>query len=325
MSYTYYTEESMKDKKLSDLENNKEFLTDAITFLRSTRKGYTDDDIRAAGKEQIVYDILEHFRVQSTNEMTMAKDYYYLESPETSDKDKQAFGRLMYAFDRAKGEGWLDGGGAKIRDGVNEGESIYRCSYPHKIEGEWQHRFNFYQIEEAFEFKNADGELFSSHITAGSLFNNFGDKLGFNGGFDAGKLMGLASYGTIVDDESWYMNFEGVQMTKNSVIIDRLKADYPTFEDRANLAKKLQVETAKHTRHLIKKCLEISPRVVLSGGYFLNCVNNYEYLDLFDDPSNLYIEPNSSDAGTALGIAKLFHYALSQKKTPIPLKTLYMG
>jgi len=219
----------------------------------------------------------------------------------------------------------VDGGGAKIRDGVNEGESIYRCSYPHKIEGEWQHRFNFYQIEEAFEFKNADGELFSSHITAGSLFNNFGDKLGFNGGFDAGKLMGLASYGTIVDDESWYMNFEGVQMTKNSVIIDRLKADYPTFEDRANLAKKLQVETAKHTRHLIKKCLEISPRVVLSGGYFLNCVNNYEYLDLFDDPSNLYIEPNSSDAGTALGIAKLFHYALSQKKTPIPLKTLYMG
>ena len=116
MSYTYYTQESMKDKKLSDLENNKEFLTDAITFLRSTRKGYTDDDIRAAGKEQIVYDILEHFRVQSTNEMTMAKDYYYLESPETSDKDKQAFGRLMYAFDNAKGEGLLDGGGAKIRD-----------------------------------------------------------------------------------------------------------------------------------------------------------------------------------------------------------------
>lgn len=219
----------------------------------------------------------------------------------------------------------IDGGGAKIRDGVNEGESIYRCSYPAKIESVWQHRFNFYEIFDGLRVKNSEEELFTSHITAGSLFNHFGDKLGFNGGFDAGKLMGLSSYGTIVDDESWYMNFEGIKLTENTVIIDRLKADYPSFEDRANLAKKLHQETMLHTKHLIKKCLEISPRVILSGGYFLNCVNNYDYLDLFDDPSNLYIEPNSSDAGTSLGAAKLFHYAISKKKTPIPLKTLYMG
>ena len=116
MSFTYYTQESMKDKKLSDLKDNKEFLTDAITFLRSSRKGYTDDDIRGMDREQIVYDVLEHFRVQSTNEMTMAKDYYFIDDDQTNQAEKQSFGRLMYAFDNAKGEGLLDGGGAKIRD-----------------------------------------------------------------------------------------------------------------------------------------------------------------------------------------------------------------
>lgn len=219
----------------------------------------------------------------------------------------------------------VDGGGAKLRDGVTEGESIYSCAYPSEIKLLWQHRFNFFDINPNVELHQTEDELFSSNMTAGYLFNFFGDKLGFNGGFDAGKLMGLSSYGKIVDEESWYTEVDGVRLTNNPVIIERLKADYPTFEDRANIAKKLQVETMNHTRHLIKKCLQISPRVVLSGGYFLNCVNNYEYLDLFEDPSNLYIEPNSSDAGTSLGAAKLFHYAFTKKKTPIPIKTLYMG
>ena len=66
--------------------------------------------------EDVVYDVLEHFRIQSTNEMTMAKDYYFIEDNQTSDMEKQAFGRLMYAFDNAEGEGLLDGTGAKIRD-----------------------------------------------------------------------------------------------------------------------------------------------------------------------------------------------------------------
>jgi len=116
MSFTYYTQESMKDKKLSDLKNDREFLTDAVTFLRSKRKGYSDDDLRAMSGEDIVYDVLEHFRVQSSNEMTMAKDYYFIDDDQTKDAEKQSFGRLMYAFDNAKGEGLLDGGGAKIRD-----------------------------------------------------------------------------------------------------------------------------------------------------------------------------------------------------------------
>ena len=116
MDYNYYTQESMKDRKLSDLQNDRAFLTDAVTFLRSSRKGYSDEDLRSMSAEDVVYDVLEHFRIQGTNEMTMAKDYYFLDNDQVSDKEKQSYGRLMYAFDNSKGEGLLDGGGAKIRD-----------------------------------------------------------------------------------------------------------------------------------------------------------------------------------------------------------------
>jgi hypothetical protein len=43
--YTYYTSENMQDKRMSDLKSDPAFLTDAITFLNSSRKGYTEEDI----------------------------------------------------------------------------------------------------------------------------------------------------------------------------------------------------------------------------------------------------------------------------------------
>ena len=113
---TYYTQESMKDKKLSDLKDNDAFLNDAITFLKSRRKGYDDEKLSKYTTEDVVYDVLEHFRVMNTNEVTMAKDYYFMDDDNTSEKEKQSYARLMYAFDNAKGEGILDGGFAGIRD-----------------------------------------------------------------------------------------------------------------------------------------------------------------------------------------------------------------
>lgn len=113
---TYYEKDFMQGKKLSDLKDNEEFLTDALTFLRSKRKNYTEEDLQGMSGEDVVYDVLEHFRIQTTNEMTMAKDYYFIDDHQTPEQEKQAFGRLMYAFDNAEGEGLLDAGGAKIKD-----------------------------------------------------------------------------------------------------------------------------------------------------------------------------------------------------------------
>ena len=84
---TYYTQESMKDKKLSDLKDNDAFLNDAITFLKSRRKGYDDETLSKYTTDDVVYDVLEHFRIMNTNEVTMAKDYYFMDDDNTSEKE----------------------------------------------------------------------------------------------------------------------------------------------------------------------------------------------------------------------------------------------
>jgi hypothetical protein len=74
--YTYYTPENMKDKRVSDLKSDPAFLTDAITFLNSSRKGYTEEDINKMSADDVVDEMLTHFRYQTVNEVTMGKDYY---------------------------------------------------------------------------------------------------------------------------------------------------------------------------------------------------------------------------------------------------------
>ena len=114
--YNYYTAESMQDKKLSDLRTDGAFLKDAVTFLKSKRLEYTDEDLQDMSASDITDKVLEHMRYQSVNERTMYKDYYYIADETTPTQEREAFSRLMFAFDNAKGEGWFDRGGEKIQD-----------------------------------------------------------------------------------------------------------------------------------------------------------------------------------------------------------------
>jgi hypothetical protein len=114
--YTYYTPENMKNKKVSDLKRNKGFLNDAVTFLKSRRKGWKDEELKQMSADDIAYEVLEHFRIMNTNEVSMSKDFYYIKDDKTAEKEKQSYARLMNAFDNAKGEGILDGGFAGVRD-----------------------------------------------------------------------------------------------------------------------------------------------------------------------------------------------------------------
>jgi phage terminase Nu1 subunit (DNA packaging protein) len=114
----YYTPEKMQDKKLSDLTKDRAFLSDAITFLKSERKGYTDEEIKKKSASDVTYDILEHFRIMNTNEVSMGRDYFFVSDDNVKETDKQSYARLYSAFENAKGEGLLDNRGAKIFDYV---------------------------------------------------------------------------------------------------------------------------------------------------------------------------------------------------------------
>ena len=112
----YYNNENMQDKKLSDLTFNASFLKDAITFIKSDRLNYSDEDVDTFSASDLTDKVLEHMRYQSMNERTMYKDYSFMADDKTPKGEKEAFTRLMFAFDNAKGEGMFDRGGEAIQD-----------------------------------------------------------------------------------------------------------------------------------------------------------------------------------------------------------------
>jgi len=94
-----------------------------------------------------------------------------------------------------------------------------------------------------------------------------------------------------------------------------LEGDVTLLQNRRDMAYAIQKESQQMVLDLILKAVKMgdSKNVVVSGGYGLNCVANYWYLDqLKDEGINLYVEPVSNDAGTAMGAAFLTHYSLTK-------------
>jgi carbamoyltransferase len=58
---------------------------------------------------------------------------------------------------------------------------------------------------------------------------------------------------------------------------------------------------------MLEKAYELTGRenVVLTGGFFLNCIANYQ---LLKSGINLYVDPLAYDGGLAIGSALLEHY-----------------
>lgn len=250
----------------------------------------------------------------------------------------------------------LDGGGStykgdneltkKFEYPFREVESIYECSWENGIKPLYKHyayvdtdtEEYLENTEEILLKENKDGceFVFSDSHSCGDTFNIASSLLGFNSGTDAGKTMGLSSYGRVVDDSEWFREVNGVWII-NKDTVDFLgrenfiktyeKLDTMFFRDRANFAAKVQEQTLKHTLRLIKKAFELSSakNLVISGGYALNCVNNFKYLEHV--PGSLFIDPIAHDGGTALGAAKDMWYKLKYKEKGqrIPFHNLYLG
>ena len=94
-----------------------------------------------------------------------------------------------------------------------------------------------------------------------------------------------------------------------------IEGDVTLLQNRRDMAYAIQTESQQMVLDLIRKAVKMGGRknVVLSGGYGLNCVANYWYLDqLKDEDINIYVEPISNDAGTAMGAALLTYHSLSK-------------
>lgn len=216
----------------------------------------------------------------------------------------------------------MDGYGS-LRDSHNphrEIESTYQCSYPSNIVPVEKH-YSICDLNGARESFYVDNHLMSDGFSAGYMFAHACKKFGMNAGLDAGKIMGMAAYGSPSEGAPWFV--DGI--ADNRLFLAALE-EANTFQERCNFAWRLQEETKLHTINYISRVIDkYSPRnIVLSGGYFLNCVNNYAYLKNFPN-INFYIDPISHDGGTALGSAKLLWYNMTGDTTIRKPDNIYYG
>ena len=203
-----------------------------------------------------------------------------------------------------------DGGGAmryyETHPGYQEIESIYLCEPNVDSQLQWQKLSNnrlctdigwqfpnmgwdaFHCFTE--ETQTIDGVecVFTSKPSGGMNFSQMAVGLGCDDlGVSAGKVMGMASYARPVSETGAFSNF--------------------------SVAQQLEQESFSDSCDVIQKAIEMNPdvkNIILSGGYALNCTNNYKYLEAFPD-HQFFVDPIPHDGGTGAGAAIWFERSLT--------------
>ena len=216
-----------------------------------------------------------------------------------------------------------DGSGSNIiKDGIPVSEigSCFILEYPFKEELVFQH----FTTDEDIVPLITDKTLITNSLSEGTVYYTFSQYLGF-GGDGVGKVMGLSSYGN-KDPNIPSIFYEEDLIDKNYFAIDQLPP-YDTFEQKANYAYRLQHDVQDKVAQDILGFVNQTgiKNVCLSGGFFLNCMSNFNMLDVLPKDVNVYVEPMCYDAGNALGAAKLAYYLETQSHEIRKQSHVYLG
>ena len=237
-----------------------------------------------------------------------------------------------------------------------EVESIIDCDYPYNLKTLYKHIgtrdiINHGKIYTDFpdpilgKEENVQLEI-SDRAGIVKVYEAITEYCGFQA-IEAGKTMGLFPYGAPNDNipDLFQTYQDGTSLSRRDVIIptypnsanvnqtlfDELKydaqGDKTLLQNRRDLAYALQTQTQEEVVKLIRKAVEMSGKnnVVISGGYGLNCVANYYYLEaLKDEDINIYVEPVSNDAGTSIGAALSYYHYITKSVDKSP-SDLYLG
>ena len=244
---------------------------------------------------------------------------------------------------------------------VWELESIFDCAYPDNFKTLYKHQGSrgpipsYHNLEYSSDREGEEGThelIIDDSAGIVKAYEAVTQYCGWSP-IEAGKTMGLFPYGGLVDyfpniystprGSDWkttdrnliiptYPNGALVnagRYKKLNIGLEKEDGDVTLLDNRRDMAFAVQKESQQMVLDLIRKAVKMSgnKNVVLSGGYGLNCVANYWYLgELKDEGINLYVEPVSSDAGTAMGAALLCHYSLTKDETVRPFgESLFLG
>lgn len=242
-------------------------------------------------------------------------------------------------------------------DTVWETETIFDCSFPHSINTVYKHLgsrgpcvTNYVpEIEAAMAYPGEEGNFeYILDETAGIVkaYEAVTQYCGWHA-IEAGKTMGLFPYGKsnsevpkifkevgTVDRNVMiptYPNAAYLNVKEYSYLDEHDSSDLTKLQNRRDMAYAVQTETQEAVLKLILRAAELTGKknIVLSGGYGLNCVANYWYLEQIKDRGiNLFVEPVSNDGGTAIGAALYVYYKTQEGKElslPPRIKDLYHG
>jgi carbamoyltransferase len=212
-----------------------------------------------------------------------------------------------------------------------EAFSVFDVSYPDKIEMIKKTVVVPFKLNKTKDQIN-EKVLITNRVSEATAYEMSSKALGFTI-FDAGKIMGLSSYGKF--------NNKFAQIYKNDLINDEIftfQENHPEesifkinilddFQEKADFAymlqKQVQENVAKNILNIIKETK--TKNICLSGGFFLNCVSNYNLLKQLPSDVSIYVEPMCGDAGNSLGAAKYIYHSLTQDVGKLPQKTIYYG
>lgn len=230
------------------------------------------------------------------------------------------------------------------REPFREIESIYSFDYSNGLQEKFKHfsqrgdhekeKLGDFKVETVTPENSGKPQIaeyaYSTSVGCGSLFSVAARSLGLDEEFDAGKVMGFTSYGKKTDQYGkWFFYNRGVGKTHNNLVFELFAEKYfdkRSLDEQKDIIKTLQEETKEHAIFLIEKSLNVcnTNNIVLSGGYFLNCVNNYHYLKAFPDV-NFFVDPIAHDGGLSLGAARYLWWDLTRDQTIRKLEHLYLG
>ena len=257
-----------------------------------------------------------------------------------------------------------DGSGSRIfinNHECYEQESIFNFNSTNSISTLYKHfggiivnksELDFFNYVKEF---NYNGEIIEAQIDKfggiGKTYEASCEYCGFHG-LDAGKIMGLSPYGepndkipkmlkeTVQDGETLkFLNphfatsffpgtaFIDILCNKYLDVRDGV-TDVTTTKQARDLAYAVQQETQQALLELIYKAVNMSgkKKVVLSGGYAMNCMANYFYLDkLNKDGIELFVDPMGNDGGLAYGTAMGHHYSVTNNQSNNKLNNIYLG
>lgn len=221
-----------------------------------------------------------------------------------------------------------------------EFESLFKAEYPDKFTSVYKHIGTKDSI--GFMHDKENNVYLTEYPGTTKVYEAVTQYCGFPS-IEAGKLMGLAPYGKPNPDlpplfrDGWgnrdvikpaYPNdvrviFERYDILSKDVL-EHTEDDFTQVQK--DLAFAVQEQTEKQLMNLIAKAHELTgeTNIVICGGYGLNCVANYKYLEKFPN-LNIYCEPISHDGGTSIGAAKLVYNSIVQNMVPQAQQSVYYG